>query len=109
MASRFMYVVRVKISVKEEAEWNRWHDKVHIPKVLAQPGFLQVRKFRAVGDGVKEAEYFVLYELQNQAAYVKYAQSEEGANLRQEYLDAYGAKTKITRWAWQETLKLVKS
>jgi len=108
MAARFMYVVRVKIPVKEEHEWNRWHNKVHIPKVLAQPGFIQVRKFRAVGDGAKEAEYFVLYELQNQTAYVKYAQSEEGAKLRQEYLDEYGAKTKITRWAWQETLKLIK-
>jgi hypothetical protein len=108
MAARFMYVVRVKIPVKEEKEWNRWHDKVHIPKVLAQPGFTQVRKFRAISNASKEAEYFVLYELQNQAAYTRYAQSEEGANLRQEYLDKYGSKTKIVRWAWQETLHLVK-
>ncbi|MGH9858184.1 MAG: DUF4286 family protein [Acidobacteriota bacterium] len=108
MSGRFMYVVRVKIPLKEEKEWNRWHDKVHIPKVLAQPGFLQARKFRAVSNGGKEAEYFVLYELQNQAAYVKYAQSDEGAKLRQEYLDKYGSKTKITRWAWQETFHIVK-
>ena len=108
MPARFMYVVRVKIPMKEEKEWNRWHDKIHIPKVLAQPGFLQVRKFRAISSGTKESEYFVLYELQNQAAYRRYAQSDEGAKLRQEYLDAYGAKTKITRWAWQETLHLIK-
>lgn len=108
MAARFMYVVRVKIPLKDEKEWNHWHDKVHIPKVLAQPGFIQVRKFRSINNGSKEAEYFVLYELQNQNAYVQYVKSEEGANLRQEYLDAYGAKTKITRWAWQETLHLMK-
>ncbi len=108
MAARFMYVVRVKISVKDEKEWNKWHDKVHIPKVLEQPGFIQVRKFRAVSNGAKEAEYFVMYELRNVAAYVQYAQSEEGAKLRQEYLDVYGSKTKITRWAWQETFHLMK-
>jgi hypothetical protein len=108
MPGRFMYVVRVKIPAKDEKEWNRWHDKVHIPKVLAQPGFIQVRKFRAVANGPKESEYFVLYELRNQAAYVRYVQSDEGANLRQEYLDLYGAKTKITRWAWQETFRIVK-
>ena len=103
-----MYVVRVKLPVKDEKDWNRWHDKVHIPKVLAQPGFIKVRKFRTVSNGTKEAEYFVIYELQNQAAYVRYAQSEEGAKLRQEYLDLYGSRTKITRWAWQETFHLVK-
>ena len=108
MTGRFMYVVRVKIPIKDEKDWNRWHDKVHIPKVLAQPGFIQARKFRAVSNASKEAEYFVLYELQNQAAYVQYAQSEEGAKLRQEYLDMYGSKTKITRWAWQETFHIVK-
>jgi Domain of unknown function (DUF4286) len=108
MSGRFMYVVRVKLPLKEEKEWNRWHDQVHIPKVLAQPGFVQVRKFRTIRNGSKEAEYHVLYELQNQAAYAQYVKSEEGANLRQEYLDRYGPKTKITRWAWQETLHLIK-
>ncbi len=103
-----MYVVRVRIPVKEEPEWNRWHDEVHIPRVLAQPGFIQARKFRSVTNRNKEAEYYVLYELQNQAAYLQYAKSEEGAKLRQEYLDEYGAHTKITRWAWQETLHLIK-
>ena len=108
MAARFMYVVRARVPLSIEKQWNRWHDEEHIPRVLAQPGFVQVRKFRSVNGRPNEAEYFVLYELQNQNAYVQYVKSEQGANLRQEYLDAYGSKTKITRWAWQETLHLVK-
>ena len=108
MAARFMYVVRARVPLQHEKAWNRWHDEVHIPRVLAQPGFVQVRKFRAVNGRESEAEYFVLYELQNQNAYVQYVKSEQGTKLRQEYLDAYGSKTKITRWAWQETLRLVK-
>jgi heme-degrading monooxygenase HmoA len=103
-----MYVVRVKIAIKEEKEWSRWHDEVHIPRVLAQPGFIQVRKFRCISSSTIEAEYFVLYELRNRAAYNQYVKSEEGAKLRQEYLDAYGGKTKITRWAWEESFHLVK-
>ena len=103
-----MYVVQVRIPVKEEGAWNKWHNEEHIPRVLAQPGFLQVRKFRCISNDQEEAQYFVLYELRNQTAYERYARSEEGAKLRQEYLDAYGPKTKITRWAWQETLHLMK-
>lgn len=108
MAGRVMYVVHVKIPVKDEKQWNRWHDQEHIPRVLAQPGFLQVRKFRCISNDTREAQYFVLYELRNQAAYDRYVKSEEGARLRQEYLDRYGTNTRITRWAWQETFKLPK-
>ena len=54
------------------------------------------------------SEYFVLYELRNQAAYDKYVKSDEGARLRQHYLDAYGTKTRIIRWAMLETFNLVK-
>ncbi|HEY4491349.1 MAG TPA: DUF4286 family protein [Acidobacteriota bacterium] len=108
MAARVMYVVHVTIPVKEEKQWNRWHDQEHIPRVLSLPGFLQVRKFRCISNDPKEAQYFVLYELRNQAAYERYVKSEEGTRLRQEYLDRYGTKTRITRWAWQETLHLLK-
>jgi heme-degrading monooxygenase HmoA len=103
-----MYVVRVKLPASREKDWNRWHNEVHIPKVVAQPGFLQVRKFRSITNIKDEVEYFVLYELRNQAAYDRYVKSDEGAKLRQEYLDTYGATTKIARWAWLETFQLPK-
>jgi heme-degrading monooxygenase HmoA len=101
-----MYVVNCKIPAKLESEWNHWHNAEHIPLVLRQPGFLSVRKFRCLTNSTKEAEYFVLYELRNQAAYEKYVQSDEGARLRQHYLDAYGAHTKIVRWAMVEAFSL---
>lgn len=108
MAARVMYVVRVRIATKYEEAWNRWHNEEHIPLVLAQPGFLQARKFRSLSSDSKEAEYIVCYELRNQAAYEKYVQSEEGAQLRQQYLDEFGTKTKIERWTWVETFSLMK-
>ncbi|PWT94212.1 MAG: hypothetical protein C5B54_00345 [Acidobacteria bacterium] len=108
MSAKVMYVVRVRIPTKDEVKWNKWHNEEHIPLVLEQPGFLRVRKFRMISNSSDEAEYFVLYELRNQAAYEKYVTSDEGEKIRQHYLDAYGPKTKITRWAWLETFQLVK-
>ena len=108
MSSRVMYVVSCRIPSKFEKDWNRWHNEEHIPMVLSQPGFMTVRKFKCISNSSQEAEYFVLYELRNQAAYDKYVKSEEGARLRQHYLDAYGTKTRIIRWAMLETFNLVK-
>ena len=103
-----MYVVRIRISTEIEDAWNRWHNEEHIPLVLAQPGFLQVRKFRSLSHHENEAEYIVCYELRNQAAYEKYVLSDEGSRLRQQYLDVFGTKTKIERWTWVETFCLTK-
>src|SRR5262245_48786560 len=109
MSPRIMYVVHVTIPVKHESAWNLWHEEEHVPRVLAQPGFLQVRKFRCMkNSSAKEAEYYVLYELRNQVAYDRYVKSEEAEKLRQTHLDAFGAKTKMTRMTWQETFHLVK-
>lgn len=108
MSARVLYVVRVRLPARQEKEWNRWHNEDHIPKVLDQPGFIHVRKFRTITNKEDEVEYFVIYELRNQAAYDKYVKSDEGAALRQHYLDAYGATTKITRWACVETFQKVK-
>jgi hypothetical protein len=108
MPSRVMYVVNIRLPVEIEAEWNAWHNEAHIPLVLAQPGFMNVRKFRNITNNQKEAEYFVLYELRNQAAYDKYVQGEDGRLLRQQYLDKYGGTTKITHYAWLESFQIVK-
>lgn len=108
MAGKVLYVVRVKIAARDESSWNQWHNEKHIPMVLEQPGFLQVRKFRCLSNNPKEAEYFVIYELRNKEAYHRYVKSEEGRRIRQHYLDAYAAKTNIVRWACEETFSLVK-
>lgn len=32
----------------EEDEFARWYDEVHIPEILAVPGFLSARRFRVI-------------------------------------------------------------
>jgi hypothetical protein len=37
----------------EEAEFERWYDDVHIPEILAVPGFTAARRFRIVDTNVQ--------------------------------------------------------
>ena len=40
-------VVRAEVYEDVEAEWNRWYDAVHLPEILACPGFRAGRRYRA--------------------------------------------------------------
>ena len=41
-----LYLVTIEVSPSAEAAWNEWHEKVHVPEVMRQPGFLSCRKWR---------------------------------------------------------------
>ncbi len=43
-----------------DAEYERWYDEVHIPEVLAVPGFVGARRFRAL-DG---SHWLTIYEIE---------------------------------------------
>jgi hypothetical protein len=47
-----------------EAEFNDWYDNEHLPNLLAVPGVLSGRRFRAT-DTESERRYLSLYHLQN--------------------------------------------
>jgi ketosteroid isomerase-like protein len=61
--ARGAYVVRVRpVSPEREGELNEWYDRVHIPQLLAVPGFVSARRFRRVGDS--GPEYLTVYEIE---------------------------------------------
>ncbi|MGH7488864.1 MAG: DUF4286 family protein, partial [bacterium] len=45
--------------------FNHWYNDVHIPDVMACPGFVSVRRFEAV---YGEPRYIALYELESEEA-----------------------------------------
>ncbi|MEU9457011.1 DUF4286 family protein [Streptomyces sp. NPDC048277] len=54
------------VSQDTEAAYNEWYDKVHIPEVLALPGFVSARRLRAVADPSKgdgAQRYLAIYEI----------------------------------------------
>jgi len=63
MPPRLLMQVRVNIAPEKEQEFNEWYNHVHVPEILACPGFLSGRRFRRVsGD---EIRYMALYELES--------------------------------------------
>lgn len=57
--ARGVMVVRSGPVEDREDEYNRWYDEVHVPEVLAVPGFVGARRYRSLdGD-----HYLTVYEL----------------------------------------------
>lgn len=63
---RHLHIVRVDVDPEVEAAFNRWYDEVHLPALLACPGWLSARRFLAVDDGPK---YAAVYEISGPEAY----------------------------------------
>ena len=50
MSTPFLHIVRVDVDPAHEAAFNRWYEEVHIPALLACPGWLSARRYLAHGD-----------------------------------------------------------
>jgi hypothetical protein len=52
----------------QEAEYNEWYNKVHIPDVLNVPGFVAAQRFKVadaqLGNGTPAHRYLALYEIE---------------------------------------------
>lgn len=58
--SPVLHIVRVDIAPEHEEAFNRWYDAVHVPALLACPGWLSARRFVSLEDGPK---YAAIYEV----------------------------------------------
>jgi hypothetical protein len=56
----------------QEAEYNEWYNKFHIPDVLNVPGFVAAQRFTLadaqLGDGPHAHRYLALYEIETDDA-----------------------------------------
>ena len=87
------------------AEWNDWHNRVHIPHVLAAPQMKSVRKFRvqeSTGDLRFRPQYVTIYELASAADFEAY-RTGPGIALKREYDERYRSVGKIARMVYIET------
>jgi putative acetyltransferase len=99
------YVVYTWVPDEMLAEWNDWHNRVHIPRVLAAPQMKTVRKFRvreSAGDLRFRPQYATVYELSSAADFEAY-RTGPGAALKREYDERYGGIGKIARLLLVET------
>ncbi len=85
-------------------EWNDWHNRVHIPHVLAAPQMKSVRKFlvhQSTGDLRFRPQYVTVYELSNIADFEAY-RTGPGVALKREYDERYGGVGKVARIVYAE-------
>ncbi|NPC55977.1 DUF4286 family protein [Caenimonas soli] len=65
-STAFLHIVRVDIDPAYEQAFNRWYDEVHVPALLACPGWLSARRFISIEDGPK---YAAIYDVAGDWAY----------------------------------------
>ena len=58
--ARALFVSLTEIPAEHEAEFNRWYDEEHLPRISAVPGVLRARRFF---DPVGKPRYVALYDL----------------------------------------------
>ena len=61
-----LHIVRVDIDPAHEAAFNHWYEEVHIPALLACPGWFSARRYVAFDGGPK---YVAVYEISGPDAY----------------------------------------
>ena len=69
MKTKYSFVVFSNPAAGQEDEYNRWYDEVHLPHVLAVPGFVSARRLRLTeAAGVENTplpgQYLALYEME---------------------------------------------
>jgi hypothetical protein len=66
MTAPYIHIVRVDVDPAHEEAFNRWYDEVHVPALLACPGWLSARRYVSFDGGPK---YAAVYEIAGPWAY----------------------------------------
>lgn len=93
------YVVFTRVPEDRLDEWNRWHNTVHVPDVLATPHMRAARKYRVADWTLPEGwqpQYATIYELDSMDDLDAYL-SGPAAALREDYDRRYGDGGQIAR------------
>ncbi len=101
-----LYIVTIEVSPSAEAAWNQWHEQVHVPEVMRQPGFVSCRKWRdttAAEDGW--ARYVCHYELTGADAVERYTASDAAKRLRADSDLRFGYVTRHRRQIYTEVAR----
>ena len=93
-----LFVVKAAITPDKEAAFNRWYNEEHVPQVLQYPGLVSAHRYKAI-EGEDKFQYMAVYELQDEATYKRFVDSDHMKLLRKEY-DAHFATSERARFAY---------
>jgi hypothetical protein len=103
-----LYGVMVEVDPNEEAAWNEWHTRQHIPAVLAQPGFIRATKYRLDTSNGEWSQYLTMYEIISHEALKVYLQGEAVTRLRADHYAHFGHCTRLSRMILTPTASINK-
>lgn len=63
MVKGVMVVQSNPVSPSREDDFNDWYDNTHVPEVLAVPGFVSARRYKAHRADAAGPAYLAIYEL----------------------------------------------
>ena len=98
-----IYGVMIEVDPHEEAAWNEWHTRQHMPDVLSQPGFVRATKYRLDTSNGDWSQYLTAYEVESREALDAYLRSEAVARLRADHYAHFGHCTRLSRMVLTST------
>ncbi len=94
-----LFVVKATITKEREKDFNRWYNEEHVPQVLQYPGLVSARRYRAI-EGEDRWQYMAVYELQDEATYRRFIDSDHMKALRKEYDVHFGDTSERARFGY---------
>jgi hypothetical protein len=60
--ARLVNMVATECESKDESNFNKWYNEVHIPMLLKYKRLKRVTRYRLMGDAKDQAKYLAVYE-----------------------------------------------
>lgn len=96
-----LFLVKIKLPKEIEAEFNRFYDEVHIPDVLAFPGAVSFRRYRAVL-GEEHFQLLSAIEFRDRAALQAFLDSDYRKQISDKIDAKWGPLLDRQRAAWEQ-------
>ncbi len=94
-----LFVVKATIPAEQEEAFNRWYNEEHVPQVLQFKGAVSARRYRAIM-GEDKYQYMAVYELQDEATFRRFLESEHFRKLKADYDARFGSVSERARFAY---------
>jgi len=94
-------MVKMKVTKDIEAEFNRFYDEVHIPDVLAFPGAVSFRRYRAIL-GEDHYQLLSIVEFKDEATLRRFLDSDYRKTIADKIDAKFGTVIERHRFAYEQ-------
>ena len=92
-----IYAVKVEIDPVDEYTWDEWNTRLHIPDILAQPGFIRATKYKLDTRAGEWSQYLTLYEVDSRESLETYLNGDAVVRLRADHYSRFGSSSHLSR------------